>query len=103
MSGWCSSQTASHPNRCGSSSSLNQQMSPAEVLGIELQRTGGVGLVSRRSHLPGGLDRQRGTGTGTSKPYVYLYLPELRDLLTDAAHQRFIDEMAAIPAFAASW
>src|SRR4051794_28631789 len=44
-----------------------------------------------------------GTGTGRSKAYVSLYLPELRELLNDTAYQTFINEMAAIPAFAAEF
>jgi hypothetical protein len=44
-----------------------------------------------------------GTGTAMSKPYVYLYLPELRELLTDTAYQTFIDEMTAIRAFASEF
>jgi hypothetical protein len=41
-----------------------------------------------------------GTGTGSSKPYVYLYLPELRDLLTDTAYASFIQALEQLPAFA---
>jgi hypothetical protein len=44
-----------------------------------------------------------GTGTGTSKAYVSLYLPELRELLSDTAYQTFVDAIAAIPAFAAEF